>query len=366
MTIYIGGTLASMLFAWVATHLIKNRNYYKNQNFFYSSLLFKFFAVLSFLPLAVISAVRYEVGTDFLTYRSIYLSNATRYENQEPLFALFVRVVHLISEQPQAFFFASSFVIVASYYFCFFKCSRNPIFSIFLFVFSVDYFRSMNGVRQYLAVAITLFSLLQIEKRRWMSAIFLIIGAYFMHNSAIIFFAFFILAKLHPEPKYLFAFITILAILMQAVKEYVLPFIQRYTTYGRYFDANSFYSVSDARLYSLLILLCFFALAFYVYYFQGEKQSNQLKMLFYSSFLGTVLYLFTAVFPSNFGRLAYYFEAIIIVYAPGVVQLIKNRAVRLSIISVMIIGYIAKTIYTLLYMGYQDVLPYQTFWNSVL
>jgi transmembrane protein EpsG len=76
------------------------------------------------------------------------------------------------------------------------KYSMNYILSIFLFVASTDYLSWMfNGIRQFMAVTIILFATPFMLKKKYIPAIFIILLASTMHQSALLMIPFMFIAQ---------------------------------------------------------------------------------------------------------------------------------------------------------------------------
>lgn len=68
MIVYITGTLISVLFAYISSH-IENTD---SLEISAKRMSKKIFAILSVLPLLLIMAFRHGVGTDFFSYSQIF------------------------------------------------------------------------------------------------------------------------------------------------------------------------------------------------------------------------------------------------------------------------------------------------------
>ena len=109
MIVYIIGTALSMLLAYTSMHAAKPRA----TGIFSRRFFVKLFAFLSFLPLTFIMAVRYNVGTDYQNYRTIFLYDRL---TSDPGFNWLYHSIYFFSRHPQAFFIVTSVIICAAYY----------------------------------------------------------------------------------------------------------------------------------------------------------------------------------------------------------------------------------------------------------
>ena len=93
MAIYISGTLSAVLFSYFATHIGSSQKISAIEK----KIWRKLFAILSFVPLTFIMAVRYNVGTDFSAYWNMYRS--TPRKNIEKGFVAFIDICKVFSLQ---------------------------------------------------------------------------------------------------------------------------------------------------------------------------------------------------------------------------------------------------------------------------
>ena len=113
MAIYISGTLSAVLFSYFATHIGSSQKISAIEK----KIWRKLFAILSFVPLTFIMAVRYNVGTDFSAYWNMYRS--TPRKNIEKGFVAFIDICKVFSSNPQFMFFLASIIICGCYFITF-------------------------------------------------------------------------------------------------------------------------------------------------------------------------------------------------------------------------------------------------------
>jgi len=125
------------------------------------------FLAISFVVLATMSAIRYDVGFDYsFIYAPIYyqLINDLTGEfiaqlNWEPGFMLLLRILTFVSANFQTVFVVTSILTIFLIMLYFWLYSPNPLVSVFLFVALSHFYCSMNFIRQTLAAAIVMFTL---------------------------------------------------------------------------------------------------------------------------------------------------------------------------------------------------------------
>ena len=117
MIIYLSALFFSVCFMYLSHINIKRYIPYNNiarDRVFFNQ---KIMVALSFLPLFLVAALRFEVGTDYSTYlmdyNNIILYNESRYEIG---FTLLCKLIGKLTSNPQWFFVFTSFIILLFVY----------------------------------------------------------------------------------------------------------------------------------------------------------------------------------------------------------------------------------------------------------
>ena len=143
--------------------------------------------------LVLFAGLRNWVGSDFGVYRWFYTDiypNASLWETlfleEEGLFWGIAVILNYFTADPTLFFLICSALIVIPIIRIISRYSINFSLSVFLYLAMMDYFSSFNGMRQWVATAILFAGLpLLLDGKKWKYG-FLILLAYFFHNSAVI------------------------------------------------------------------------------------------------------------------------------------------------------------------------------------
>ena len=365
MVVYISATLLSVFFASVYRTLKRDRSLPGTNRV----LLRKSCAMLSVIPLMLIMAIRRGVGSDYwgywLTYYGV-LRNDVKYsvgrDDIERGFIFLNRVVKVLFDDPQWIFIICALITCTLYFLCIYRESINPAYSILLFVISKEFFISMNAVRQYVAIAILLLAIPYIKRRDGIKTLIVIILAMLMHKSAVIFSAIYFLFLLPPLNPVVVMTITCGGFLFSAgILPIIFPILEKFNFYTKFF-ANAYNNVNgDIPFEYLLIYMAFFI--FLAYEFSKVKHNENLKLLYCAVVINLVILSFTSVMPVNFRRLAFYFNAFIVLYIPEATKALEDKRIRLLMNTAIIILYTAVTLHDTL-RGDNDVLPYVTMWSS--
>ena len=149
---------------------------------------YKFMYFCSFVILFVFSAIRYDVGFDYsYTYTKFYNQLVLGYNvtHFEPLFLLLNKFVYCVFDNVDFVFIISSFITVGLMFKTIKKQSSIIPLSVFLLIGSRFYFYSFTQVRQYIAIAIFIYSLQFIIEGKFFKYIIHILIASMFHKLAL-------------------------------------------------------------------------------------------------------------------------------------------------------------------------------------
>ena len=357
MAIYISGTLSAVLFSYFATHIGSSQKISAIEK----KIWRKLFAILSFVPLTFIMAVRYNVGTDFSAYWNMYRS--TPRKNIEKGFVAFIDICKVFSSNPQFMFFLASIIICGCYFITFYRESENPPYSILIFVLCNDYFIAMSGLRQYMATAIMLLAVPDIKKHNWKKVFCFLIVAALFHKSIIIYVVLCLIYIINIPPLVSGGIVLCTYLVSNILSDFVIPLLLRLNFYAAYFEASSFFSNREGKfdITYMIIFLCFFVLLCYEY--KSVKKSEKLKLMYSAVILSLLILSLSAVLPSNVRRLTWHMNSLLAIYIPTATRELPKKSLRQLMNSAIIGSYIGVTTIYLL-MDIHSVLPYQTFWKS--
>lgn len=174
-----------MFFFYLAYRKTYHYNEYalksQNNNFWIFEIVFPI------LIFSLIFGMRYDVGTDHLSYLDYYLS---KFENSkfEYLFSLITKISWKLNLHFVFYFTFLAFLSITFFFLAFRKeLYLFPILIFFLFMNGNILFW-MNGIRQSIAMCIWIYSLNYIADRKLLKYILFGIVAFLFHRSAIILF----------------------------------------------------------------------------------------------------------------------------------------------------------------------------------
>lgn len=147
------------------------------------------FCIYSFIQLSLISGLRYEVGTDFLSYSRHYkkiVEHGMFYFEFEPGFNMLNLFSHQLKFGFQGVVLLSAIITIGCIMYVIYMYSGNPLLSVLLYCMLGFYYTSMNQIRTQLAVAIALVSIRYIKRRNMRKYCLTIVTASFFHVTALI------------------------------------------------------------------------------------------------------------------------------------------------------------------------------------
>lgn len=141
--------------------------------------------------LILVAALRYGVGTDYYTYQGLF-----EYYMNIPLKEVFFEkeggfwgissIIGSFTSNVNWVFFVHAAIIIILIVGTFYKYSVNFALTLFLYIASMDYFGSFNGIRQWTASAILFLGLRFLYEKKCLWYILLVAVAYKFHNTSLL------------------------------------------------------------------------------------------------------------------------------------------------------------------------------------
>ena len=349
----------------------------------------KIWTLLSVVPFILVSALRYDVGTDYF-YRYVpdynKIANGGSVDNLEIGFKLLVNLCILITKDYQIIFVVTSVVIMTLFMYTIQRQSTNKALSVTIFLLGGFFFQSLNILRQYMAIAIVFFSYRYLLKDKYSVFIISVILAFFIHNASIV-----CLVMLLLKDKDVFNIKTILIVAL-TIFIFGTPLINLFKTvvqntrFSVYID--SLYDRGEMRKLTILSNAIIYTFMYSLYIVRKKKSKITKEDIFYINMQGlTLICIMLSSKFYLFFRIAYYFMVYQIISIPYFIKTIKIEDIYIYyvkdflkdkiiiksevlkklpiILNVFIILYFSVILsYTNILNNDEEVLPYKTIINT--
>ena len=348
MLVYIIGTVSSCLIMIFFNLACKG----KNKNSFMK-------AFISLLPLTIISAIRYDVGWDYLkiyTYGFYFNSLGIKGYFGEEAFNLLNRLIYRFTTNVDWLFIICSIIIAIFLSKAIKDQAKNMTMSILLVFLTRYFFLTMNIVRQGIAMSIILYSLKFIKAKEFKKYAFCVILAYSIHNMAVIFLPFYFIANINFFKGYNKLLLMFSPAILIASQKIILEIIKgtKYINYfGSQFDGNEFL-ITEIIINSLILL---FGVLNY-----KKKNDEYYYIYFNMQVIAFVLSIFSKYIPVV-DRIIWFFSVQQIFFIPLILRNYKRE--KKLITGTVILTYLTIVVMmqTLLTDSY-SILPYNTIFNK--
>ena len=347
MTVYCCSCLASMLVAYLGMRRFSGDR--------------QRIAVVLFsaLPMILVAALRYDVGTDYLhtyvpyfeTVRDGFLEN---YSKMEILYHLLNVAIAALGGDYVWVFAIAAILFYTMVYLQIFADSPNPLLSIFLLTGMGYVFVFFNAMRQMMGCAILLYSLRYVQRRRLLPFFICVAIATGFHISCIVFIPVYWIAKIRIRPMWAFIITAIVTVLSVVIANLVLHLIGM-TKYAVYLQSIFDTGKTAYVMLAINLLLLAFESVFY--------QNNAKYRLYYNLQL---IALWTTIFSGKIVlmlRLLWVFGLPSVISLPVAMEGIENQKNRKLIASVICVLYVLYFIITVGINNSNTVLPYQTIFS---
>lgn len=319
--------------------------------------------LLSFLPLWIVSGIRYDVGQDyFYTYVPIFNSirDTGTYPSVEWGYIFLNKLTLLFTDQYVGIFLVTSFLIVFFVYLAIYQQSNIPWLSVFVFINSTFYFISMNLVRQSIAIAMFLYSIKYIEERNFKKYAIIILLGSLIHTSELIFLPIYFIANRRINFKKFIVFYAGMEFLFPLFKGFIYSFISN-TRYAYYIGSIYDDGKSSAVLSPLISL--FTVLIGYYYLNKGDNTKDKYYNIYLNiQVIATLISTTLGVIPLAL-RLFIDFQYISILFIPRIISREKNKFVRFILLMMILAFYVLYFYYSIGIKGGSKNLPYQTIFD---
>lgn len=363
---YIVSFILAIFFIWQIEKIYKKEEKQKNDK-----AKIAFYTIIGLGILIIISALRYQVGTDYNNYLDYYIvysvldfKDIISYAN-ELLFILVIKIAYVFQE-PQIMFAIIAFLTIYITYRAILtqkeKLSITLAFALYVFLY---YMYSLNIIRQALAIAIILYSYKYILQRDFRKFLLMVIIATLFHTTALLFLPFYFLCPSKNEKgkklKNLIRFLTIGAIFLIITQlDVVIDLLSQIGLFSRF----SLYNVMNAQGDNKQVIINTILLLVFILYSKPLiKYNEDNRMYLFLYIVGYVLTL--AGFLSPYAkRMAMYFNISEIYLLSAIPRIAKTNEQKLFIGFMIIVYMLVMFVLSAYYLNLGDIIPYQTIFNK--
>lgn len=373
MTVYIIATLLSCGFAYLAVRGGGRRLGW---------------IIASALPLTIVAAARWDVGTDFMfLYHGQILSvewfrggggrelaNALFARCADPLakaqeawrcfcleeagYRWTVEGVVFCGGSIRAFMAVTSLLTGALVFTAVWRQCKSPVLAIYFYVATSNYFLSLNIVRQYLAIAVMLVAVEFVVKQRLWGFVASVIVATLFHRSALLLLPIWFLPRLKSARPY-WGYVAIViglgcSFVARPLLEAVLPTLNM-GIYLKYFDTC--FAKDGFEWFFFAINFAFLALGTW-YYDRARATSRYFVVWYWMTVLGTVALAFSGTIPLM-KRINFFFAGPQFLLLPEMFAAEENPKFRKWLTVLSVLAFAAETVIAVCVLNKNQPLPYR-------
>lgn len=211
--------------------------------------------IVMFLPLFSIMGFRNGIGADFNNYKRIYSTARDgwgNYYNVEIGYWILNRILGFFFKNEQCIFIVTAFITVWAYMKGFLSTSRKIVVPLATFMGVGYYFYAMNITRQYLAISIVCLAYHFLEEEKYLNFWGAVAFAALFHQSILIWIPVYFLIRF-VQGKVFYIASLIFAVVFRVGIQYIILFLENYTSYAHFFVADSKFVQSRTSIWNILI-----------------------------------------------------------------------------------------------------------------
>lgn len=334
----------------------------------------KYWIAIIMILLSLLSGLRhYSIGNDTYNYYRNFFSIAyygfdfLKTSRFEIGYSFIVYIVTLLTNNFNVFLLLTSLLVNIAIGTFIYKYSKNPMFSIILFIFLRLFFSEMNILREFLSLTIFLFSIKYIENRNLFKYTILLFIGYLIHNSIIFAFPIYFLydVKLNSNKKRVAIILTaIVYLFLYRIVTYIANILGIYSNYiDKYYNSNKLGSILSLAVSLTIYLFCWYISKKYITKKPDEMEKKRHD--FYNNISFILLMINVLVVKiSVLSRIELYYEIFYLLLIPNTINAIKESKKRLIWYIIIFLSFFLYFILiTYLRPNWNMVIPYRFFWQ---
>lgn len=304
--------------------------------------------LIAMLPMFLVSAFRYYIGTDYQAYEYYFkIIKGGQRTHIEILYYLLNKIISNVGGDFKTLVFFVSLVFLFLCFFHSYKESPYPALSVFMLFSSTYYFASFNVMREMLACAILLVSIKYVYERKFIKFLIPVLIASGFHSSCLIFIVTYFLPEIKITTKKIAVLSALMFLFAQPINR-IVGLLVSYTKYAKYFNTKwNSGTVGYINIFMQFSILLFTSL----YADNTAKYKVYFNLQFITAFL-SILYSIPLI-----RRVQYIFGLPIIILIPLAINNVKSIGKKVlygTIVSILFLIYCIVVTNA----GYHGVLPY--------
>lgn len=360
MTFYFSITAVCVICMYYIQHKVKRVKQSETEMF--QIVKHKYLYYFPFLPLFLISALRYGIGTDyFYTYYPTFFRIRNGYELSHSFefgFYWLNKIIASFSDDVTwiiAICALIFFVFIAK---AVIEQSEDPALSIFLLVGTGLFAFSMNGMRQAVVIAMWFYAIKYIKQKKFIPYLVCMLVSGLFHLSAIITIPlYFLYTKVKCKPRTIIIWI-VSSIAFTTIFKRVIIYISRFTKYYDKFVGTSQFEGDFA--YSTFCAL-FGVLIYLLLLYKSQHKKWEYNFLLLSTAIGTVCSILTGEIYV-IARIVSFFQYVSFLYLPSTFKAFNKQSRRVVSI-VFVIAFMVYIWFMADYLGKGETVPYQSIFS---
>lgn len=322
----------------------------------------KLFYWMLLIYLICISGFRYGVGTDYWNYTEMYTDwvkpDDSLAEASDVGFNILIRVLQVITPNPQILFFVTSVIINICIISTIKRYSSKFELSTYFYITTFVYYATFNAVRQTLAIAIVFAGTKYLLKRDWRKYIIIVLLSSLIHQSTLIMIPVYFLVNHKFMSKFnIYICLVFLAafIFYNGFLEALFNMIQG-TNYAGYQDEMTA-TGEGANVLRFLVQLAPIVLVFFYNKSIIKDDDKEFNIMMNMSLLG-MLFMLLSLRHWLFARLTTIFNLYYVFTLPKILDASSDKDMRRLLSFIIMACYFIFT-YMLLRSGESNILPYR-------
>lgn len=304
--------------------------------------------VFSFVLVLIIGGLRFQVGADWEAYELFFL-DLNSWEDVvssrfEKLFVLLNYGVKLIYNSYSFFIFILFLFSFSLKYSYIKKYSPDVFISLIVYLYTIFLIYDINGLRQGIALGLSMLSLKYIIERKLINFAVIITIACFFHTSAIIFYPFYFLARININNKKVFLTLITIILFAMPLRYFfqnssffqIMMETDSFSHYSAYTDGDSYklnIPIFSVAVFQRLIIFILFLLTY-----NNIDTSSEIKISLRNGyFIGITLFLFFSFSSEMAARLSFYYKSFEIIMIPLIVYSFKNKHKRFAMLVLFVV-----------------------------